>query len=114
MSKKSALGSVMQQSILPQMQQMQEQTVATIIQAIQNIPQPQGGGGIDPMVIQQVMGAINRIQMPDITPVVATLGALAEHIDALPTLEDRPNEWTFDVERDPQTHFITSVKVTPA
>jgi len=113
MARKSAIGTVMQQNLLPQIQQIAQQNTAAIMQAIQSIPQPEGPG-IDPRMLQNIEAAVRSIAQTDVSPLIASIASISEQIDALPTLADRPNEWTFDVKRNPQTHFIESVKVTPA
>ena len=117
MDKKSALGLMITNTVMPQMaqlqqqgMQMQAQGVQAIMQAIQSIPQ---APGLDPMLMQQIQGAIQGIQPVDIMPIVQTLQSLSEQVEIL-LLEDMPTEWVFDIERDSETKFITRVEARPA
>lgn len=113
MARKSALGAMVAQALAPQFQQMQQQQMQAtqaIIAAIQSIQPPPG---TDPAIMQQISQAIQSIQQVDIMPMVETLQNMSAQIDMLSMAEQRPTEWQFNVERDPQTHFITSVQVSP-
>jgi len=113
MGRKSALGKMVAESVAPQLQQMaqqQQQATQMIVGAIQSIPQ---APGLDPQIMQTIHGAIQSIQQIDIMPIVQTLQNMSEQIDMLSAAELRPTEWEFTVERDPQTHFITNVQVSP-
>ena len=110
MPKKSALGSMVQQSVLPQIQQMQQQSTQAIMQAIQSIQIPEG---IDPRMLQQIEMAIQSIQQIDIMPIVQTLQNMSDQIESLSMAENRPTSWTMTVERDPETYFIKAAHIEP-
>lgn len=113
-NRKSAIGAMVQQAVIPAMQQMAQQQSQQIVQQIAQIIQSQPqDAGIDPMMLQELMAAIQGIVIPPIDGFVQTLENISMQIDALAMSEVRPTEWKFEVKRDPQTEFIKSVEVTP-
>lgn len=110
--RKSAMGAMVQQAVLPPLQQMVQQSTQAVMQAIASIPQPQQQA-IDPRQLQQIQDSVDGISLPNIMVFVQTLDNLAEQINTLSAMEQRPIEWRFDVVRDKQTQLITSVEVTP-
>ena len=109
-NRKSAMATMVQQAILPQIQQLEQQSTQAIMAAIANIPQ---SPGIDPMLLQQIEGAIAGVQQIDIMPIVQTLQNLSEQINTLSLAEERPTRWSMIVERDPETHFIKAAHIEP-
>ena len=113
MGRKSALGKMVAESMAPQLQQMaqmQQQATQAILGAIQSIPP---APGMDPQIMQTIHSAIQSIQQIDLMPFVQTMENMSMQIDMLAAAELRPTEWEFEIERDPQTFFITNVQVRP-
>lgn len=110
MGRKSALGNIIAQTVLPPIQQAQQQSTMAIMQAIQSIPQPQG---LDPMLLQQIEQAIAAVGQVDIMPVVGAIQNMSEQLNALSMADERPTHWTMTMERDPMTHFLKRVHVSP-